>query len=88
MTEQKSGGNNSFKKCILLRLVENFYCSYSYQDTEEVEVLCSPGVVSTLVLEFGVPVQRVQVLLTKLRNNKKGRTSLNEITLNKTDSLL
>lgn len=39
----------------------------TYQDAEEVEVLCSAGVVSTLVLEFGVSVQRVQVLLTKLQ---------------------
>lgn len=42
----------------------------SYQDSEEVEVLCSPRVVTTLVLEFGVPVQSVQVLLTKLRHKK------------------
>ena len=55
--------------CIKLCL---FSCGYSYQDTEEVEVLSRPGVVTTLVLEFGVPVQSVQVLLTKLRNEKQG----------------
>lgn len=41
-------------------------CGRSYQDTEEVEVLCSPGVVPTLVLELSVPVERVQILLTEL----------------------
>lgn len=39
----------------------------TYQDTEEVEIFCSTGVVSTLVLELGISVQRVQVLLTKLQ---------------------
>lgn len=39
----------------------------TYQDTEEVEVLCSTRVVSTLILELGISVQRVQVLLTKLQ---------------------
>lgn len=49
----------------------------TYQDTEEVEVFCSTRVVSTLILELGISVQRVQVLLTKLQeeyesiNNKK-----------------
>lgn len=39
----------------------------TYQDTEEVEVFCSTRVVSTLILELGISVQRVQVLLTKLQ---------------------
>ena len=39
---------------------------FSYQHTEEVEVLRSPRVVSTLVLELGVPVEGVQVLLSEL----------------------
>lgn len=38
----------------------------SYQNAEEVEVLSSSRVVTTLILEFGVPIQSVQVLLTKL----------------------
>ncbi len=59
----------------LVWLARKFSCSYSYQDTEEVEVLCSPRVVSALVLEFGIPVQSVQVLLTKLR--KKNEEDLN-----------
>lgn len=42
----------------------------TYQDTEEVEVLGSPRVVSTLVLELGISVQSVQVLLTELEEKK------------------
>lgn len=42
-------------------------CGISYQDTEEVEVLCSPRVVAALVLEFGVSVQSIQVFLTELK---------------------
>lgn len=45
-----------------------FLCGISYQDTEEVEVLCSPRVVAALVLEFGVSVQSIQVFLTELKN--------------------
>lgn len=48
-----------------------FLRGYSYQDTEEVEVLCSSRVVTALVLEFGVPVQSVQVFLTKLTDKKQ-----------------
>lgn len=44
----------------------------TYQDTEEVEVLGSPRVVSTLVLELGISVQSVQVLLTELEEKKAG----------------
>ena len=40
--------------------------NFSYQHTEEVEVLRGPGVVTALVLELGVPVKGVQVLLWEL----------------------
>lgn len=63
-----------------------FLCGYSYQDTEEVEVLCSSRVVTALILEFGVPVQSVQVFLTKLRDKKNKRCkNFNHSTLNKTE---
>lgn len=32
---------------------------YSYQDTKEVKILCCTGVIATLVLELGVPVEGV-----------------------------
>lgn len=44
----------------------------TYQDTEEVQILRSTGVVSTLVLELGIAVQGVQVLLTELQEKHRG----------------
>ena len=44
---------------------------FSYQHTEEVEVLGRPGVVTALVLELGVPVEGVQVLLSELGEKKE-----------------
>lgn len=42
----------------------------TYQNTEEVKVLCRSGVVPTLVLELGVSVEGVQVLLSELWGGK------------------
>ena len=50
----------------------------AYQDTEEVEVFCSTRVVSTLILELGIPVQCVQIFLPKLPKRKNNIFNIRE----------
>lgn len=39
----------------------------TYQDPEEVQILCSTRVIPTLVLELGISVKSVQIFLAKLQ---------------------
>lgn len=53
-------------KGIQLHIYYTVYKFTSYQDAEEVEVFCSPRVVTAFILELGVLVKSIQIFLTKL----------------------